>query len=188
MNEEKIQKWMLQNGFNTDGITYCVAGENSFNIKDMLKQQGFKFSPLLKWHGDTKIDLPDNYYFIPLHFSDLYAWDIQKQEVLPLVGAAAKVQDALKQGLPQQSNFIGTIGERLYDVNAVFKFSKAFINKSGSFVFAHHFDIQNERAVWVTQKQLSLIPEQSILLTGTIISHSVFANRKTTNINRCIVK
>jgi hypothetical protein len=188
MNEEKIQKWMQQNGFNTQGITYCVVGENSFSIKDFLKKNGFKFSPLLKWHGEQQIELPDGFHYISLAFQELYAWDEYQEQVLPLAGAATKVQNALKQVLPPQSNYIGTVGERLYDVKAIFKFSKSFINKTGSFVFAHHFDIDGERAVWITQKQLTLIPEQTILLTGTIISHTTFAHRKTTNINRCVIK
>lgn len=185
---EKVQKWMQQNGFNNEGITYCVVGENTFSIKELLKAQGFKFSPLLKWHNDKQITLPEGFDYVPLLFSDLYAWDNYQQQVLPLAGAATIVQNALKQALPQQSNYIGAIGERLYDVKAIFKFSKSFISKTGSFIFAHHFDIAGERVVWVTQKQLSLIPEQNVLLTGTIISHTIFAHKKTTNINRCLIK
>ena len=35
------QKWLIQNGFNSDGIIYLVGGGNTYKIKDYLKSLGY---------------------------------------------------------------------------------------------------------------------------------------------------
>ena len=37
------QKWLIQNGFNSDGIIYLVGGGNTYKIKDYLKSKKKRF-------------------------------------------------------------------------------------------------------------------------------------------------
>ena len=62
MTNEKMTKseWLKINGFSADGVTYIVMG-NSYKIKEDLKLSDFKFSPLLRWHGESNtFSLPKN--------------------------------------------------------------------------------------------------------------------------------
>lgn len=40
--------WLEKNGFGADGLTWCVFGDDTYAIKEQLKELGCKFSPLLK--------------------------------------------------------------------------------------------------------------------------------------------
>ena len=44
----KITKelWLEKNGFGADGLTWCIFGEDTYAIKEQLKELGCKFSPL----------------------------------------------------------------------------------------------------------------------------------------------
>ena len=67
-------QWLLQNGFDENGNTYCIVG-NTYVIKDYLKEQGCKFSPLLKWHADHIVDVASSYKVTKVNFNDIYRWD-----------------------------------------------------------------------------------------------------------------
>ena len=41
-------EYFEKNGFNEDGYTYCVVGEDTYSIKDHLKEMGGKYNPTLK--------------------------------------------------------------------------------------------------------------------------------------------
>ena len=75
--KRKITKteWLEMNGFSEYGVTYLVLG-NSYPIKDDLKENGFKFSPLLRWHGDTNdFDLPEGCYYKEFCFDEVFIWN-----------------------------------------------------------------------------------------------------------------
>lgn len=48
-------KWLERNGFTPDGVTYCAIG-NTYDIKEQLKTEGYKFCPELGWHTATPKD------------------------------------------------------------------------------------------------------------------------------------
>ena len=43
--------------------------------KDTLKEVGCKYSPLLKWHIDHKINLPAGFKLVTVNFEKIYAWN-----------------------------------------------------------------------------------------------------------------
>ena len=69
------EKWMERNGFTTEGITFAIVGGNTFEIKDFLKEKGYKFNHLLLWHGTEKLtDLPEGFHSVQFSFDELYNW------------------------------------------------------------------------------------------------------------------
>lgn len=62
MGKAKMTKelWLEKNGFNTETeVTYVIWGDDTYAIKDWLKEQGCKFNPVLKWHAPEPIELPE---------------------------------------------------------------------------------------------------------------------------------
>ena len=52
---ERIKKaqhdWPRNNGFNDDNLTFIFTIGNTYEIKDELKEAGYKFNRELGWHG-----------------------------------------------------------------------------------------------------------------------------------------
>ena len=48
--ETKRAKWLAENGFGEDLVTYVYFQNDSYQIKETLKDDGFRFSTNLYWH------------------------------------------------------------------------------------------------------------------------------------------
>ena len=68
-------EWLSNNGFNVEGTTFCVIGANTFSIKEELKQLGYKFNPLLKWHSPLPTELPSGFRLIEVSFDTYYSFN-----------------------------------------------------------------------------------------------------------------
>lgn len=55
------KKWFAKNGFTEDGYTYILIMKNSYEIKDELKELGFKFNSFLLWHVNKEIEKFSDY-------------------------------------------------------------------------------------------------------------------------------
>lgn len=181
-------EWLEKNGFSTDGLTYCIFGDDTYSIKEKLKQLGCRFSPLLKWHSPEPLDLPAGYGMISFTFDDILEWSEKFQNAFFLETAKEKINKAFKHAEgPSLSEYVGQIGERLYDQTAIYKSTKGFESRYG-WTNIHTFEIGHDILVWFTKKELSLEKGCPILLTGTIKKHEEFRDVKTTQITRCVIK
>ena len=54
------EEWLKENGFNENEETYIYFPSDSYEIKETLKENGFKYNKTLKWHIAE----------IPLNFED----------------------------------------------------------------------------------------------------------------------
>jgi hypothetical protein len=103
--KRKITKteWLEANGFSEYGVTYLVLG-NSYPIKDSLKDAGFKFSPLLRWHGgNCDFELPEGCYYKELQFEDVFVWNEEEKTYDTEYGEEYKIKgknDVLYTQLP----------------------------------------------------------------------------------------
>lgn len=187
-SEENKREWMFKNGFGEDGLTWCVFGDDTYSIKDHLKELGCKFSPILKWHCDKPLDLPAGYGMISFAFEDLYEWNPQTKNAYFYEDAKEKVDKAFKQAEgPSLSEYVGEVGERLRNVTAIYKSSRGFDSRFG-WTNIHTFEVGNDILVWFTQKDLTFEKGQAVDLTGTIKKHEEFRGVKTTHLSRCIIK
>ena len=108
------REWKMQHGWSEDGITYVVSG-NSYSIKDELKQNGFIYDPVLRWHKATK----DEKYadrLIEIKMDDVVeisAWGKghYKSEAKDIV------DKALAATQPEvHSEWVGEVGEKIKDI------------------------------------------------------------------------
>lgn len=182
------QEWLEKNGFDSNTeYTYCVVGEDTYAIKDHLKEMSGKYNPLLKWHLPSQIPLSDEFKFVPIKFSDIMIWN-EEDGAVYLTDAEMKVKKALKSALPpSKSEYIGKVGERLRNLTAVLKSTKTYTNRYG-LGYIYSFFIKEDELIWFTQKEIGIENGAVVDLTATVKEHSEYGDRKQTIVSRCIVK
>lgn len=181
-------EWLKKNGFSEDGLTYCVFGDDTYSIKEHLKELGCKFSPMLKWHAPEPLDVPAGYGMIGFSFDDILMWDEKEQNAFYYENSKEKIDKAFKQAEgPSLSEYVGEVGERLRNLTAIYKSSRGFDGKFG-WTNIYTFQVGEDILVWFTQKELVLSKGKVIDLTGTVKKHEEFRGVKTTQLSRCIIK
>ena len=181
-------EYFEKNGFNEDGYTYCVVGEDTYSIKDYLKEMGGKYNPTLKWHLPTQIALGEDFKFVPIKFDDIMQWDEKNEEAIYFGDAEMRISKALKSVLPpSKSEYVGKVGERIRNITAVLKSAHGF-NGAYGYTYIYSFYRGEDCLVWFTQKELGLANGTLVDLTGTVKSHEEYREVKTTKLTRCIVK
>ncbi len=186
MSTTKLE-WFTKNGFNEEGLTYCVIGD-SYSIKEELKKNGYKYSPLLKWHAAAPIELPEGYFHIIINFYDIYEWNEELNMAYFFETSKEKIEKAFaEKEEPSNSQFVGQIGERLRNITAVYSSSRGFSGAYG-YTYIHTFYSGEDCLVWFTTKELTISKGSVVDLTGTIKSHEMFRGVATTQLSRCVIK
>lgn len=187
MVKRKITKaeWLETNGFSEYGVTYLVLG-NSYHIKDALKEAGFKFSPLLRWHyKDCTFALPEGCYYKELKYEDIFTWDDNANVTFMKEGAREAVEEIFNPKIEYNSDFVGEIGERIYDQQVTVRSIGGFGSAYG-YKWAYTFeDNSGNLFTWFTTVQQSVLNGSVVSLTGTIKSHVTYKGARTTQLTRC---
>ena len=190
-NKEELEKnkkeWMSRNGFGEDGLTWCVFGDDTFRIKDQLKEIGCKYHPLLKWHSPIPLDVPTGYGMFSISFDNIIEWDAPARTACFLNDAKNIIDEKFKEAEgPNLSEYIGEVGERLQNLTAIYKSCRGFSGKFG-WTNIYTFEFNNNILVWFTTSSSlnSFDPGTKINLTGTVKKHEEYRGIKTTQLSRC---
>lgn len=113
-NDNRI-KWLDENGFNADEVTYIYAGADSYQIKDELKDAGFRFSSTLKWHKATRDEkYADN--LIEVKLGDIAEWSAWGKANFNR-DSQKIVEEKIAATQPQvDSNWIGEVGDKITNI------------------------------------------------------------------------
>lgn len=180
--------WLEKNGFSKNELTYVICGEDTYSIKDWLKEQGCKFNPILKWHCAEPLELPAGFKLITFSLADLGEWNNETREMLYFDNAKAIIERKVREAEgPSLSEYVGEIGQRLRNITAIFKSARGFMGMYG-WTNIYTFQSGENILVWFTQKDLDLEYGSIVDLTGTIQIHEEFRGVKTTRLSRCIIK
>lgn len=179
-----FSKWLERNGFDSEGNTYIVYG-NTYPIKDELKKRGYKFSKELKWHGAAAVEIPEDCYVDQVNWTSIFEWN----ELTFEANFTEEGFNFLEKLFASHSegDFVGEVGERLRDINVVFKGSSSFEGYYG-ITNVYKFDYNGAQLTWFTQSDKDLQEGARYILTGTVKDHKVYGNIKTTYLSRCIIK
>lgn len=182
------QEWLKANGFSTDGKTYLVIG-NSYSIKDELKAAGFRYSPLLRWHGPTMdFKLPDTCTYYHFDFDEIYVWDNAEGVAFIQNGAREMIDRIFNPVIQSNSQHIGNIGDRLRDIPVTVRNIAGYDSMFG-YKWVYTFEDESGNLYsWFTTSQQEVSAGMKVILTGTVKSHSEYHNVPTTQLNRCILK
>lgn len=181
-------EWLTVNGFSEYGVTYLVLG-NSYPIKDELKEAGFKFSPLLRWHGpEANYVLPENCNYYELRYEDLFTWDEDSHTTFMKEGAREKIDLIFNPIVESNSQFVGEIGERLRDIPMQVRNIGGFDSAYG-YKWVYTFEDNDGNVYsWFTTSQQAVSVGMKCIVTGTIKAHVEYKSVFTTQLNRCVIK
>lgn len=189
-NAEKYKhEAALKLGFSEDEKVYLVYGDDTFSIKDKLKELGARFDPTLKWYFSKEVELPEGYSLCEMTFDELYdyvpevKWAQFKENAKEIVIKRL----AVLKGPSTSVYYPANEGDRVRNITAkltnvrgfegVYGYTSVYTFTSGDYVF-----------VWMTTSTLAVAVGDVINLTGTIKKFDEYLGVKNTYLTRCIVK
>ena len=185
----KRAKWLEENCFNENLTTFVYFPSDSFEVKDSLKDAGFRFSKILLWHiANIPEGYEDKVVEITLdQVAEISAWG----EGFYRPDARTFVDDILKNCRPVEestSEWIGEEKERLYDIPVTLKQIREVETRFG-FSQLVEFETKNlDKIVWWTTVDIQFNIGDEVLLTDTVKSHDEFRSVKQTTMTRCKLK
>ena len=178
--------WLKTNGFSEDGFTYVVTG-NSYAIKDQLKEAGFKYDSVLRWHRATPEGYEENTIKVNLDdVIEISAWG----EGHYLSSAKKFIDNLLKEEDDEQeeSEWYGEVGGKVKEHKVRFTNRYSYQSQWGLSNIYTFKDDTNHTFVWFTTKGLSYELNTPLILTGTIKEHKTYKDTHQTIVTRCKVK
>ena len=180
----------LKLGFGENEKAYLVYGDDTFAIKDKLKELGARFDPTLKWFFSKEVELPEGYKLCAMSFDELYNYNPQSKWAEFKEDAKAIVSRRIAElkGPSTSVYYPGVEKERIRNITAkvdsirgfegMYGYTSVYTFTSGDYVF-----------VWMTSKcDLGLAVGETVDLTGTIKKFDEYMGIRNTYLTRCVVK
>lgn len=180
----------LKLGFGEDEKAYLVYGDDTFAIKDKLKELGARFDPTLKWFFSKEVELPEGYKLCVMSFDELYNYNPQSKWAEFKEDAKATVSRRMIElkGPSTSVYYPGVEKERIRNITAkvdsirgfegMYGYTSVYTFTSGDYVF-----------VWMTSKcDMGLTVGETVDLTGTIKKFDEYMGIRNTYLTRCLVK
>ena len=185
----KRAKWLEENGFNENLTTFVYFPADSFEVKDSLKDAGFKFNRSLLWHiANIPEGYEDKVVEITLDkVAEIGAWG----EGCYRPNARTFVDDMLKNCRPIEestSEWLFEEKERFYDYAVVLKSVRGMETKFGYTQLVKFEDANGNILQWWTAVEIKAEVDDQVLLTGTVKAHDEYKGVKSTTVTRCKIK
>ena len=185
----KREKWLEENCFNKNLTTFVYFPADSFEVKDRLKDAGFKFNRSLLWHiANIPEGYEDKVVEITLdQVAEIGAWG----EGFYRPGARTFVDDILKNCRPIEestSEWLFEEKERFYDYAVVLKSVRGMETRFGYSQLVKFEDANRNILQWWTAVEIKAEVGDQVLLTGTVKAHDEYKGVKSTTVTRCKIK
>ena len=180
----------LKLGFGEDEKAYLVYGDDTFAIKDKLKELGARFDPTLKWFFSKEVELPEGYKFCAISFDELYNYNPQSKWAEFKEDAKAIVSRRIAElkGPSTSVYYPGVEKERIRNITAKVDSIRGFEGMYG-YTSVYTFTSGNYVFVWMTSKcDMGLTVGETVDLTGTIKKFDEYMGIKNTYLTRCLIK
>ena len=190
-NAEKYKHEVaLKLGFGEDEKAYLVYGDDTFAIKDKLKELGARFDPTLKWFFSKEVELPEGYKLCAISFDELYDYNPQNKWAQFKEDAKAIVSRRMVElkGPSTSVYYPGVEKDRIRNITAKVDNIRGFEGLYG-YTTVYTFTSENYVFVWMTSKcDPNLTIGKTINLTGTIKKFDEYMGVKNTYLTRCSIK
>lgn len=180
----------LKLGFGEDEKAYLVYGDDTFAIKDKLKEMGARFDPTLKWFFSKKVELPEGYFLCEMSFDELYTYNPRTKWAEFKEDAKAIVSRRIAElkGPSTAEFYPGVEKDRIRNITAKVASIRGFEGMYG-YTTVYTFTSENYVFVWMTSKcDLDIAVGDTVDLTGTIKKFDEYMGVAQTHLTRCIVK
>ena len=191
-SETNFHAALEEDGYNVEcPQIFVVIGENTYAVKEELKELGCKYNPQFGWYCTHPVDVPANYGMVGIPFDEVCEWNPLAKKIL-IKGCAKEIADAAKNEAMPKSNseYIGEIKQRLRDLHVMLTGCRTVESYYGvSLVYT--FKMGDNVLTWFCSGK-GIDPDievgDAVLLTGTVKDHKIYNGVKQTYLNRCIVK
>ena len=180
----------LKLGFGEDEKAYLVYGDDTFAIKDKLKELGARFDPTLKWFFSKEVELPKGYKLCAMSFDELYNYNPQGKWAEFKEDAKAIVSQRIAElkGPSTSTYYPGVEKERIHNITAKVSSIRGFEGMYG-YTSVYTFTSGDYVFVWMTSKcNLDFAVGDTVDLTGTIKKFDEYMGVAQTYLTRCLVK
>ena len=180
----------LKLGFGENEKAYLVYGDDTFAIKDKLKELGARFDPTLKWFFSKEVELPEGYKLCAMSFDELYNYNPQSKWAEFKEDAKAIVSRRIAElkGPSTSVYYPGVEKERIHNITAKVKSIHGFEGMYG-YTSVYTFTSGDYVFVWITSKcNMNLAVGDTVDLTGTIKKFDEYMGVAQTYLTRCLVK
>ena len=179
------RKWLKDNGFDKNEVTYIYFPSDSYEVKGELKSAGFKYSPLLMWHRDNNEGYEDK--TIPLLLAavgEITAWGTGAY----FAHCQETVQTIIREARPKvESEWAAAEKEKISKKIVKLTKIRSFDGRYGV-TYVYTFVEGKHVYVWFTSKLLMFEVGDPLLLSGTIKKLQEYDNQKQTILTRCSVE
>ncbi len=181
---EKKAKWLKDNEFNENEITYIYFPANSYDVKDELKSAGFRYSPLLLWHRANNDGYESKAVAVPFAMiGEFSAWGTGEF----YSHCKETVQTMLREARPQvETEWVAAEKDKLKEIPATLQRVHSFDTRYGR-TTAYTFVEGKHIYVWFTTKYLVFEVGDKVLLSGTVKKLQEYEGQKQTVLTRCTV-
>jgi hypothetical protein len=181
--EEKKAKWLADNGFNADLITYIYFPDNSYEVKSDLKAAGFHFNNTLLWHiAEVPEEYADKCFAMPLDtVAEISAWGTGNYREK----ARQIIDTQIREHRPTcRSEWVGEEGSKISNLPVVLKGIRTYESRYG---FSQVVTFMNGENIinWFTATNIEYEFGAPLLLSGTIKKHDTYNDKHTTIMTRC---
>ena len=184
--EKKKAEWLSNNNFTEDGMTTVYVGSNSFEIKAELKENGWTYSPLIGWHiGRVNVTDYDLNNLAEISVDDVAAFNLYGEGCWLSTAKNFVVQIRNSRKPISKSEWIGKIGERLYDIPVTLIFVHGYNNQFGYSQVVKFETEDKSEIIWFTASDIQIKVGEKGILTGTVKKHDIYKNSKITIVTRC---
>jgi len=184
-----MDKFLKNLGFNEDGITYVYIKPDSFFMKSLLKEDGFKFHPILLWHINKPPELPEGEEITydgklaEVKWTDIFNKDEYGRYSLK-EGAEDHVKSLIeKPAINENSQHLFSVGEKIVKVPMTL-ISIVKINTMYGDSFIHKFDFNGNTLEWFTSTGIKGCVNAKYLVTAMVKAHTEYNGEKITVITR----
>ena len=177
-------------GFSADGYAYVVYGDDTFAIKDRLKELGGRFNPNLKWYFAKEVELPEGYKLCKIALDDVCDYEPLTRTLSFKENANEFVERQIAElvGPSTVEFYPGKEKERIRNITAKVKSIFGFDGAYG-YTYVYTFASENYVFVWMTSScKTDFEVGDTVDLTGTIKNFSEYNGVKNTYLTRCIIK
>ena len=182
----KRAKWLEENCFNENLTTFIYALGDSYDIKEKLKDAGFKFNSSLLWHAAT---IPTGYEesCIEVSFNEIGEFSAWGEGHFN-IDVKKIIEDKIKKARPaSKSQWIGEEKDRIVDLPVVLVSIHGFETRYGYSQVVKFLNGDNI-ITWFTAVDIKFEPGDNILLSGTIKKLDEYKGEAQTIMTRCKLK